>query len=181
MRFKILVLGFALVLAMPAAAAESAAPWAPPQPASFGAVLSLLQGSLVALGNDIEAGGQSPETQARRLEDAAGEGDADAQFRLAVHYRLGLGVGRDPVMAVTWYRKAAENRLVPAQLHLGAMLVNGESGDLMPVETLSWWLDAARGGDPLALAGAPVVGIGVLQLPADAAYLRIGKGAQHLL
>ncbi len=70
MRFKILVLGFALVLAMPAAAAESAAPWAPPQPASFGDVLSLLQGSLGSLGNVI-APAVIPEPSRRRFRGLA--------------------------------------------------------------------------------------------------------------
>ena len=157
-RHTFLVLAFIMAMVTAAGATELAPPWAPPRPTSFNQVLTLLQQSLADLGVQIEDGGQSPETQARRLENAAWEGDADAQFRLAVHYRLGLGVDRDPAAAVTWYRKAAENRLVPAQLHLGDMLVNGEGGDLAPVEAQSWWLVAARGGDPVAVAGALLLG-----------------------
>jgi ankyrin repeat protein len=148
------ILAAATALFATVGAAQAAAPWAPPQPTSLNDVLSLLQQSLAAVGDEINAGGQSP----KRLENSAAEGDADAQFRLAVHYRLGLGVDRDPTLAITWYRKASEKRLVPAQLHLGAMLISGEGGILAPAEALSWWLVAARGGDPLAVAGARLLG-----------------------
>ncbi|MFP6743349.1 MAG: ankyrin repeat domain-containing protein [Alphaproteobacteria bacterium] len=149
-----MVLAAATAMFATVAAAQAAAPWAPPQPSGLDDVLSLLQQSLATVGDEINAGGQSP----NHLENSAAAGDADAQFRLAVHYRLGLGVDRDPAMAIAWYRKASEKRLVTAQLHLGAMLINGEGGDLAPAEALSWWLVAARGGNPLAVAGARFLG-----------------------
>ena len=129
---SVLVFAAATALFATTDAAQAAAPSAPPQPSSFNEGLSLLQQSLATVGDEINAGGQSP----KRLENTAAEGDADAQFRLAVHYRLGLGVDRDPTLAIIWYRKAAEKRLVPAQLHLGAMLINGEGGNLAPAEAL---------------------------------------------
>jgi TPR repeat protein len=141
----------------PAMAADEA-DWTPPQPTTLNDVFVILRHRLAAVGAGIEAAGQAPESRAHRLETAAAEGDADAQFELAVHYRLGLGVARDPAAALAWYRKAADKRVVDAQLALGDMLVNGDGGAVAPVEALAWWLVAARGGDPLAAAGAPLLG-----------------------
>jgi ankyrin repeat protein len=155
---SVMVLAAATVLFAGAGAAQAAVPWAPPQPSSLNDVLSLLQQSLATVGDEINAGGPSTKDQASHLENSAAAGDADAQFRLAVHYRLGLGVDRDPTLAIAWYRKASEKRLVAAELHLGAMLINGEGGAIAPAEALSWWLVAARGGNPLAIAGARLLG-----------------------
>ncbi len=55
----------------------------------------------------------------------ADEGDANAQFRMAVSYDLGRGVTQDHTAAVQWYRKAAEQGHVNAQHNLGSLYDEG--------------------------------------------------------
>ena len=50
----------------------------------------------------------------QKLLEEAQEGNAIAQFQLGNCYRLGDGVARDDVQAVTWYLKAAEQNIVEA-------------------------------------------------------------------
>jgi TPR repeat protein len=51
----------------------------------------------------------------------ADEGDAFAQFSIGYMYRRGEGVTQDDALALTWYRKAAENGYASAQSNLGFM------------------------------------------------------------
>jgi len=67
------------------------------------------------------------------FEQAAQQGDADAQFNLGRIYGKTIGpvygkqrsVPRDDVTAAFWYRKAAEQNYAPAQLNLGQMYAEG--------------------------------------------------------
>ena len=51
----------------------------------------------------------------------ANQGDADAQFNLALLYYHGLGVTHDSKQTVFWYTKAAEQGHVNAQYSLGSL------------------------------------------------------------
>ena len=42
----------------------------------------------------------------KRYEKAAEQGDADAQYNLALCYKNGTGVEKDAEKAVEWYQKA---------------------------------------------------------------------------
>ena len=131
--------------------------WMPPRPASLAELSAILRRELAAIRAEIENHDSPPEAQARALETAAEQGDADAQYRLAAHYQLGLGVPEDPAVAVSWYREAAEKRLVDAQLRLGDMLANGDGVPAAPVEAQAWWSVAAASGEPLTKAGAALL------------------------
>src|ERR1017187_7820115 len=50
----------------------------------------------------------------------AGQGNAKAQCDLGICYMSGLGVGKDYVEAVKWFRKAADQNHAKAQALLGA-------------------------------------------------------------
>ena len=52
-------------------------------------------------------------------------GDARAQHNLGVMYEKGLGVARDDVQAVLWYRKAADQGLAEAQYNLALTYARG--------------------------------------------------------
>ena len=56
----------------------------------------------------------------------AEQGDARAQFLLAVEYDKGQGVTQDDKAAVKWYRKAAEQGVDSAQYNLALMYYNGQ-------------------------------------------------------
>ena len=78
----------------------------------------------------------------------ADQGNADAQYVLAMMYRVGDGVPENGAEAVRWYRKAADQGLAPAQLGLGLMYANGEGVPQNDVEAYMWWnLAAAQGED----------------------------------
>jgi len=60
------------------------------------------------------------------LKHQAGQGNADAQYRLGLDYASGNGAPKDAVAAVEWHRKAAEQGHAEAQFSLGEAYINGE-------------------------------------------------------
>src|SRR6056300_1298156 len=85
---------------------------------TFSLSLSLLIGSIsTCYGQDEEL---------RRLELAAEQGDAEAQFNLGRRYDNGEGVTRDNRTAVKWYSLAAEQGLADAQYSLAVMYEWGQ-------------------------------------------------------
>ncbi len=83
----------------------------------------------------------------RRLAD---EGDANAQFRVAVLYDLGRGVVQDYSAAVAWYRKAAEQGHANAQHNLASLYEEGlgVEPDYAVAAALVWFRRAAEQGYP---------------------------------
>ncbi len=73
-----------------------------------------------------------------------------AQFYLGEAYAQGRGVTQHPALAVEWYRKAAEQDYVAAQLALGAMYF-GNPVVRDNARSVYWLARAARLGDELAL------------------------------
>lgn len=71
-----------------------------------------------------------------------------AQFKLANAYFSGVGVARDPMQAMLWYGRAAQQGLPQAQHALGIMLMGGVAGGPDPVEGYKWLLLAEKGGNP---------------------------------
>jgi hypothetical protein len=62
----------------------------------------------------------------------------------------GDGVEKDPVEAVKWYRKAAEQGHADAQVNLGECFMNGQGVAKDPVDAVKWYRKAAEQG--LAIA-----------------------------
>jgi hypothetical protein len=52
-------------------------------------------------------------------------GNATAQYWLAQMTELGLGVPRNPVRAIKWYKKAAKQNFVKAEVRLGEIYLDG--------------------------------------------------------
>ncbi len=75
------------------------------------------------------------------------QGDANAQFSLREPYAFGIGVAKDPVESVKWYRLAAEQGHVRAQGMLGLAYFQGEGVPRDAVEAHAWWNVAAARGD----------------------------------
>lgn len=59
------------------------------------------------------------------LSRMAGQGNADAQFMMAVAYSQGDGKKKDEALALFWYHAAAEQNHVEAQSALGNAYANG--------------------------------------------------------
>jgi len=81
---------------------------------------------------------------------AAEDGDPAAQFDLAVHFGLGLGVSQDYAEAVRWYRAAAEQGETRAQNNLGWMYGTGRGVPQDFAHAYAWYSVAAAAGNDLA-------------------------------
>ncbi len=77
-------------------------------------------------------------------------GDPDAQTALAGLFIEGLGVARNPAMAVHWYRRAAHQGAVMAQLNLGDLYARGLGVRRDLVVAYAWLEMAARTGQSWA-------------------------------
>jgi len=96
---------------------------------------------------------------------AAEQGYAKAQYNLGCYYGRGqsdsgrsvpggatvwskIGVPQNPVEALKWYRKAAENGHAQAQYVMGKFYYTGEALPKDQVEAFRWWRKAAENGHP---------------------------------
>ena len=61
---------------------------------------------------------QKSSVDVKQLQQAAEQGDAEAQFILGSCYEAGDGVKQDKAEAVKWFRKAAEQGHAKAQYNL---------------------------------------------------------------
>ena len=84
------------------------------------------------------------------VEAKAKQGDAAAQYNLGVCYYNGIGVEKDYVEAVKWYRKAADQGRARAQSTLGVRYANGEGVEKDYVEAVKWFRKAAEQGNAAA-------------------------------
>jgi len=69
-------------------------------------------------------------------------GDAKAQTYVGEMFEQGLGTTPDFAMAVSWYRKAAEQGYDRAQMNLGSMYERGLGVEKDEVEALNWFRKA---------------------------------------
>lgn len=77
----------------------------------------------------------------------AREGVPEAQRKIGVMYRHGLGVAKDDEKAIYWYRQAAKNGHIRAQNSLGVMYLFGMGVKRDPKEAAHWLQEAAGQGD----------------------------------
>jgi TPR repeat protein len=82
----------------------------------------------------------------RHLTPHAEEGNADAQYRVAIMYQNGLGVVRNEKLAVKWMRAAAEQGHALAQHGLGYMYLQGDCLERNAAEASTWFRRAAEQG-----------------------------------
>ena len=67
-------------------------------------------------------------------------------------FQNGLGVAKDEMEAVTWYRKAAEQGNAHAQYNLGWMFQNGLGVSKNRAEAITWYRKAAEQGNEDAIS-----------------------------
>jgi TPR repeat protein len=79
--------------------------------------------------------------------DAAQQGMAQAQYRLADLYESGLGVNRDFLEATKWYRRAARQGHTISQHMIGLTYAYGLGVPRNMVEAYMWLDLAAASGD----------------------------------
>ncbi|MGM0594095.1 MAG: tetratricopeptide repeat protein [Pseudomonadota bacterium] len=85
------------------------------------------------------------------IEQAAGEGDAEAQFKLGALYANGKGVKQDSHTGAQWLRRAARQGHHGAQTLLGWCYAGGNGVSQNPAEAIEWYTRAAEQGDTDAM------------------------------
>ena len=112
--------------------------------AQFSVTLSYFHGFGAAKDNGVS------KDQVEAVKALALKGDPVAQFNLGNSYRFdhftGEGVARNPVEAVKWYRKAADQGNADAQSTLGNCHDQGWGVAKDMVEAAKWWRKAADQG-----------------------------------
>ena len=97
----------------------------------------------------------------------AKQGDAKAQYSLALMYDNGQGVSQDYVEAVKWYRKAADQGVAVAQLNLGNRYRLGQGVLQDFAEANKWYRKAAEQGVAVAQTTLGLAYSGGLGVPQD--------------
>ena len=83
----------------------------------------------------------------------ANQGDANAQYTLALMYENGAGIPRDPRYAIYWYTKAAQQGHVEAQYRLGTIYRYGYGDEVFLLDfkqAVYWITKAAEQGHLIA-------------------------------
>ena len=83
---------------------------------------------------------------AASFEQAAKQGNADAQYQLGFMYETGQGVEQDYRRAAQWYEKAAAQGHAQAQYQLGCLYREGLGVEENYEEAEKWWQRAAAQG-----------------------------------
>lgn len=89
-------------------------------------------------------------TAYRVFNELAEQGNAEAQYNLAILYRQGKGVAKDNAAALKWFEKSANQGLASAEYYLGHLYDNGDSVTRSSTTAVSWYKKAAEKGNPLA-------------------------------
>jgi len=85
------------------------------------------------------------------IEQAAEQGNAEAQFQLGALYANGKGVEQDTARAAAWLRRSAEQGFVQAQTLLGWCHAAGEGVAQDMGAAIDWYLKASEQGDTDAM------------------------------
>lgn len=85
------------------------------------------------------------------IEQAAEQGDAEAQFQLGALYANGKGVEQDTTRAAHWLQRSAEQGFVQAQTLLGWCHTAGNGVEHDMGTAIEWYLKAAEQGDTDAM------------------------------
>ena len=92
--------------------------------------------------DDVDVG----ELDVAQLRVLAERGAADAQAELGVRYAAGRGVERDYGEAVSWYRRAVEQRNARGQVELGFAYERGRGVEQNDDEAVRWYRRSAEQG-----------------------------------
>ena len=95
----------------------------------------------------LAAPAPSPAEDLFAVIERAGEGHADAQFRMGLIYHEGDIVSKDARQAAGWFRKAAEQGHAEAQNQLGQMYDVGDGVARDHGEAVRWFRKAAEQGN----------------------------------
>ncbi len=131
---------------------------APAAPAS-----ALTTGGLLSPGNGLRPSAAiSPEVPAD-MREGFNPADHDMAFKVALRYLDGVGVTRDPRLAETWLRTAADKGSAKAAYRLGAIFEKGLLGTKDPDAAKDWYRKAGEKGNVSAMHNYAVLMAGAEQ------------------
>jgi TPR repeat protein len=110
----------------------------------------------------------------------AEDGFAPAQFKLALLYYNGQGVGQDYVEAAKWFRKSAEQGYASAQKNLGVMYGKGQGLGQSHYQAYVWAGIATMSGDEGAIVIRDYAASKLRPEDLDAAQERAAKLYQEI-
>lgn len=82
-----------------------------------------------------------------KWQPAAAAGDADAQYKLAILYRTGIGVPQNDTKALVWFEKAANQNHAAAQYQLGKIHDRSNRVPCAAAQAIQWWEKASALGN----------------------------------
>ncbi|HRD75760.1 MAG TPA: tetratricopeptide repeat protein, partial [Hyphomicrobiaceae bacterium] len=88
---------------------------------------------------------------------AAANGDASAQFDVALRFADGTGVPQDHVQAAEWLQRAASQGFAAAQYRLATAFERGLGVAADPARARAWYLRAAQSGNVKAMHNLAVL------------------------
>ncbi len=91
-------------------------------------------------------------SRADRVFTMAQDGDSTAQTALGLLYERGLGVARDPAIALVWYRRAADQGDTLAEFHIGSLYERGDGVVRDYAAAAGWYRRASEKGNDSAQA-----------------------------
>ncbi|WP_346912185.1 peptidoglycan-binding protein [uncultured Roseibium sp.] len=104
----------------------------------------------------------------------ADRGSAQAMAFLAIFYKTGAYVAKDPAQSLRWFEKAGKKGNIAAMVFAGSMYNTGEGAPPNPSRAAYWYGEAAGRGNGEAMANLAMLhdaGIGVQRDPGLAAGL----------
>jgi len=96
-------------------------------------------------------------TAYKTFKTLAEQGNAEAQYNLAILYKQGKGAMQDAGAAVNWFRKAAEQGLASAQYYIGHLYDVGEGVKQDSILAKDWYTKAAEQGNASAQSNLGVL------------------------
>jgi len=117
------------------------------------------------------------------LQQKANDGDAQAQFDLALCYANGTAIEKNKELAFDWHKKAAEQGHVNAQFALGLYYLLGKDNELLSNKLINKWIGGLATGknvDPvLDLAVSQAMAINLSGADDDLAFAWFIKAAEQ--
>ena len=105
------------------------------------------------------------------------------EYALGVLYLQGKGVPKDTTQAAQWFRRAADNGDLGAEVEFAIRLFNGDGVPKDETRAARYFLHAAQRGNAIAqnrVARLYAVGRGVAKNPIEAAAWNLAAAAQGL-
>ena len=133
--------------------------------------LALLQGCSDRAATDATNTPLTAEQRFAKNLDKARAGDASSQYDVAEAYEAGDGVSKDLLMAVDWWKKAAEQGNSNGQNKLGWAYMTGTGVDKDPKKAIELWQKSAEQGHRAAQSNLGLAyrdGVGVPKDPQKA-------------